>query len=433
MLIRFSIENWMSFRDKVDFSMIASKERQHGERVPKLDKHRTRALPIAALYGGNASGKTNFFKALSFVKTLVVNGTRPDSLIPVDFFKLSLEGSKQPSRFEFEVLIDETIYDFRLAVTRNAILEESLTAISSSSEKVLYSRREGDIDLDKSLPDRDFFLFAFKGTRINQLFLTNSVDQNIDAFRPVYDWFKDILQLIAPDSRFEPFERFFDDGHPLYNSMNDMLCQLDTGILHLGSEDVPLDNVPIPESFKMMLKEDVKEGMAVRLPTKERLVITRENDELIAKKLISFHSREDGTSVKFDIRQESDGSQRVIDLLPAFLELAADGSKKVYIIDEIDRSLHPLLTRRLIEFYLSACSDRSRSQLLFTTHDMLLMDQELFRRDEMWVAERDLHGASSLFSFSDYKDIRYDKDILKSYLQGRFGGIPRLLTRGSCF
>lgn len=170
MLIRFSIENWMSFRDKVDFSMIASKERQHGERVPKLDKHRTRALPIAALYGGNASGKTNFFKALSFVKTLVVNGTRPDSLIPVDFFKLSLEGSKQPSRFEFEVLIDETIYDFRLAVTRNAILEESLTAIYSSSEKVLYSRREGDIDLDKSLPDRDFLLFAFKGTRINQLF-----------------------------------------------------------------------------------------------------------------------------------------------------------------------------------------------------------------------------------------------------------------------
>ena len=101
-------------------------------------------------------------------------------------------------------------------------------------------------------------------------------------------------------------------------------------------------------------------------------------------------------------------------------------SQKVYVIDEIDRSLHPLLIRQLLEEYLSNCSTETRTQLLLTTHNVMLMDQQLLRRDEMWVAERDGAGVSSLFSFSEYKDVRYDKDIRKSYLQGRMGGIPRI-------
>jgi AAA15 family ATPase/GTPase len=117
----------------------------------------------------------------------------------------------------------------------------------------------------------------------------------------------------------------------------------------------------------------------------------------------------------------------VIDLLPVFLNLSDSTSKKVYIIDEIDRSLHTLLTRRLIDAYLSECSTETRNQLILTTHDLLLMDQQLLRRDEMWVTERESIRVSNLYSFSDYKDVRYDKDIRKSYLQGRLGGIPRIL------
>jgi hypothetical protein len=157
-------------------------------------------------------------------------------------------------------------------------------------------------------------------------------------------------------------------------------------------------------------------------------VVTRKEGELIAWKLVTFHQKADGSEAKFELQQESDGSRRVIDLLPAFLELSAPSSKKVYIIDELDRSLHTLLTRSLLEGYLENCSQESRCQLLFTTHDVLLMDQHLFRRDEMWVAERNASGSSRLWSFSDYKDVRYDKDIRKSYLQGRLGGIPRMRT-----
>jgi len=327
------------------------------------------------------------------------------------------------------LLIDEVIYEFSFSLNRKIILEERLVIITSISERELYTRQGNKIRFDESLKKDQFLQFAFKGTRDNQLFLTNAVSQKVDNFRPVYDWFKDTLDLVAPDSRFEPFEQFLDDGHPLYATMNEMLAQLDTGILRLGGEEIPLENIPLSDPIKMMLQEDVKEGVAIRLMSdkNERFVFTRKNGELTAKKLVTYHPKADGTEAKFEIRQESDGSQRIIDLLPAFLELAAIGSKKVFVIDEVDRSLHTLLARRLLEAYLASCSADTRSQLLLTTHDVLLMDQQLLRRDEMWVAERKPTGVSTLISFAEYKDVRYDKDIRKSYLQGRLGGIPRIL------
>ena len=426
MIISFSVKNWRSFRDQATFSMLASRERQHGERVPKIGKYQTRVLPIAAIYGGNASGKTNFFKALHFAKTLVVRGTRPDSLIPVETFLLDDEKANHPSRFAFELLIDETLYDFSFSVTRKAVLEERLVVITSTSEKVLYERRDGKINFDASLANDSFLEFAFRGTRDNQLFLTNSVSQKVDNFRSVYDWLG-MLELVAPDSRFEPFDQFLDEKGLLYSAMNEMLQQLDTGIAHLGSEEVPVENIPFPDSLKTKLQEEVEEGMTIRsFP----FLVTRKNGELITKRMVSFHPKSDGTEAKFEIFQESDGSRRVLDLLPAFLKLSEQTSPKVYVIDEIDRSLHPLLIRQLLEAYLASCSTKTRTQLLLTTHDVMLMDQQLLRRDEMWVAERDNSGASSLFSFSEYKDVRYDKDLRKSYLQGRLGGIPRILLGG---
>lgn len=429
MLLRFSLENWMSFRDPVSFSMIASQERQHGDRIAKVDKYQVRVLPIAAIYGGNASGKTNFFKALNFAKNLIIKGTQPDGIINVETFQLD-DSHKldKPSCFSFELLINEIIYEFSFSLTRNLIIEEKLVQLSSYSEKILYHRMEGKPNFDNSIDNDQSLHFAFKGTHDNQLFLTNSVSQKIDAFRPIYDWFKNTLELVAPDSRFSSFEHFLNEEHPLFCSMNTMLSQLDTGITHLGGETLSFENVSLPESLKSKLREELSEGMTVLLlnSLNERYVITRKNAELTIKKLVTYHRKADGSEVKFEMRQESDGSQRVIDLLPAFVELSSVDSKRVYIIDEVDRSLHTLLTRHLLEYFLSTCSPESRSQLLFTTHDALIMDQKLLRRDEMWIAERGSLGVSNLIPFSDFKDVRYDKDIRKSYLTGRLGGIPSI-------
>lgn len=433
MLISLTLENWMSFRDKVTFTMVASRERQHGDRISSIRGRKFKILPIAAIFGGNASGKTNFFKALNFARLLVVRGTRPDSQIPVLPFRLDNQSVDRPASFSFELLCDETIYEFSFSVTQNAVVREKLVHITNTSEKVLYDRRDGQPNFDRSLNKDKFLEFAFKGTRDNQLFLTNAVSQKVENFRPVYDWFHQSLVLIAPDSRFEQFDQFLDESNPLYSKMNELLFHLDTGITRLGSDEIPFENLPVSEPIRTKLREDVREGKTVRLMNNlnERFVVTRKDGRLLARKLVTYHSKADGTDARFDIYDESDGSQRVIDLLPAFLELTRNSSRKVFVIDELDRSLHALLNRQMIESFLSMCSAESRSQLLFTTHDLLLLDQDLLRRDEIWITEREETGVTKLLSFSDYKDVRSDKDIRKSYLQGRMGGIPRLELAGT--
>lgn len=429
MLIGFEIENWMSYKNKTEFSMIASRERQHGERVPKIGKFQTRILPIASIYGGNASGKTNFFKAIDFVKDFVVEGTKPESMILCEPFRLDSSSIDKSTSFKTVMLIDETIYEYSFSLTRKAVISEKLVQITSTSEKVLYDRKEGNPNFHPSFKKDGLLKFAFMGTRPNQLFLTNSVSQSVDTFRNVYDWFKKTLVLIAPDTRFGLYERFMDDKNPLFTTMNEMLSQLDTGIKNLKYLEIPFENMPIPDDLKTKLKEDVTENVVVKIHspvTNERYIIMRKKGELTAKKLVTYHKKSNGADEKFELQQESDGSLRVIDLLPAFLRLTEINSNSVIIIDELNRSLHTQLTKQLIRCYLANCNEKYRSQLLFTTHDLLLMDQDLLRRDEMWVAERDDEGISSLRAFIEYKEIRYDKDILKSYLQGRLGGIPKI-------
>jgi len=433
MIISVTIENWMSFRDKTHFSMVSSRERQHGERIYPVDKYKMRTLPVAAIFGGNASGKTNFFKALKFAQNMVVKGTQPEESISVEPFTLDTKYSSVPSRFSFEILIENVIYEFSFAVNSKSVLEEKLVQISASSERVLYERRGNKFTpVDPSLKDT-FVSFIFKGTRSNQLFLTNTVDQNFDRFKHIFDWFKNSLVLIAPDARFAPFEQFIGGKSSLRSEMNNMLSQLDTGIERIDGEEIPLENLPFPDQLKAEFKDDLRNSDAIRLGVdQDNFLITKKKGKLIAKKMVTYHSKTDGGPIKFNMQQESDGTRRIIDLLPAFLSMSQPNSKKVYIIDEIGRSLHTLVIRKLMESFLSRCVG-SHSQLLLTTHDVLLMDQTLLRRDEMWVTERNLDGSTEMRSFSDYKDVRYDKDIRKSYLQGRLGGIPRiLLDYSSC-
>ena len=431
MLIKFSVENWMSFREKVEFSMIASRERQHRDRVSLVKKYPFRILPVASIYGANASGKTNLFKAIYFAKRLIVKGTQqPESQISTKVFLLDPECADQPSKFYFELLIDEVVYVYQFSVTRKKVVEEKLEIIKSSSEKTLFHRMDGTPHFDESLAKDPFLNFAFQGTRDNQLFLTNSVSQNVHIFKPVYDWFDKILELVAPDSRFNPMEIVLNER--LIENISKRISQFDTGIDRIESIEIPLEKIQsIPKEMLNDLQEEVKEGMIVGLWNEaraERLLVFRKEGVLYAEKLYSYHPTVDGQTVQFEIREESDGSQRIIELLPAFIDVSSKSCKRVYLVDEIDRSLHSLITRQLIGNYLSACSPESRTQLIFTTHDVLLMDQDLLRRDEMWVVEKNALGASALRSFSEYRDVRYDKDIRKSYLQGRLGGIPRILT-----
>ena len=430
MIISFSIENWMSFKDKATLSMVGSREQQHNDRVPRVGASKIKVLPTAAIFGGNASGKSNFLAALDFAKRLVVEGVSTNQVIPVEPFLLDGESEKRPSSFAFELVIGEGIYEYSFKVTRTKVLEERLVKINSKSEKELFSRSGDAFVFGGAQSKNQRLKFVAEGTRDNQLFLTNSVSQKIDVFRHIYDWFYDSLIFISPVAYFTRFEQFMDEGQPLNSLLSQALSALDTGIDGLGGVEIPLETLPQSEYLKDSPIADLNEGESAKLRSlsdNASIIVTRKSGKLSAQKMVSYHAKADGSRAKLEMRQESDGTRRVIDLLPAFLCMVPAGSTKVIVIDELDRSLHTTLTQSLLRYFFSTCSKDTRAQLLFTTHDVMLMDQQLLRRDEMWVTERDTGGASTLTSLWEYGDIRSDTDIRKLYLNGRLGGVPSVL------
>lgn len=174
------------------------------------------------------------------------------------------------------------------------------------------------------------------------------------------------------------------------------------------------------------LEDRIKDGKMLMAPYRltEVLVFQRKEGVITAYTLKMYHLNEKGEEVEFEMDRESDGSKQAIALMPVFMQ-AVENKGRVFVIDELDRSLHSVLTRELLTYYLDQCTPETRSQILFTTHDLMLMDQDLLRRDEMWVTNRQ-NGMSKLQALSDYAGVRYDKDLLKSYLNGAFGGVPTI-------
>jgi len=373
---------------------------------------------------------------LAFAQKFITDPPKADAAIPVKPFRLSKEFSERPTSFRFEILMEESIYEYRFSVTTGRVAQEELKRINKASEETLFRRLEGKLDPPGQFPGNSALRFAFEGTQDNQLFVTNSVSQKQTEFKPVFDWFKHNLILTLPVWLDTKSPRIPSDHHPLFGKMTARLRDLDSGILTLHHVDLPPETV-LPKELLDGLTSHLREGewMSLANPlfddelfdNDNDVFFCRENGKIVARRLAPIHMTEGGDEIPFRLADESDGTRRLIDLLPAFLSL--EGLYlRTFVIDELDRSLHSNLTRNLLEHFLEQRTNSSRSQLIFTTHDTQLMTQDIFRRDEIWITERDQFGASKLVAFSEFKDVRKDKDIRKSYLQGRLGGVPRIKT-----
>lgn len=437
MLLRFSVENWMSFRDKATLDMVATREKQHPCHTTSIHEHGLNLLPIAAIYGANASGKSNLIKAMHFAQNFITNPPKADAPIPIKPFLLGENSRDGATTFRFDLLIGKDIYEYRFSLTAKRVMHEELKRIHASSEEPLFQRgSEGNqFELSKNIPNQEQQHFAFRGTHDNQLYLTNSVSQKLREFRPIFDWFDKCVTVIRPDSRYMGMLEITSDRNPRFREMTARLRDLDTGIAAIRQMDIASDSV-LPKELLAELATSLQEGQALPFsPTMndDGVFLHKKDGKLSVRRLAPIHQSKSGKEILFNFADESDGTRRLLDVLPAFLSLEEKPNTSLFVIDELDRSLHSNLTRSLLEHYLGLRTDSSRSQLIFTTHDTQLMTQELFRRDELWITERDQFGASKLVAFSEFKDVRKDKDIRKSYLQGRLGGIPRIrITSSSC-
>jgi len=206
-----------------------------------------------------------------------------------------------------------------------------------------------------------------------------------------------------------------------------MLRHADTGISRVQFE--PLENVPMPEADLQNIREhlkDEKSNVLIRSDDGRRIRFKQVNGELMADRLVTYHQDSNGKDVRFEIMEESHGTRRFIDLLPLFYSLVQPNSKKVFVCDELDGNLHPLIIQGLLREYHQRCGSNHRAQLMFTSHDVTLFDQYLLRRDEIWMVSKKRDGSSYFECLGDYKDVRKGTDILKGYLLGRYSGVPRI-------
>lgn len=428
--------------------MAASKESQHGVRVANGAEWPVRLLQAAAIWGANASGKSNFTKALRFAQHMVVAGTRPEAPVGRVPFKLRDGTANEPSRFMFELMVEseeeEKLFRYTFAVMNREVVEESLLEIRPSSEKVYFSRRttgklgeEHLFSLDwwdrRSVDDeeRQFAKFIAKGTQTNQLFLHEAMDRKLELLAPVFRWFRDQLVVLDPDAEHFSLETLHDNRPDLRNYVAMMLNHADTGVNTISAERVPLESLGLPTKTRESLISQMKEdgaGILLRSPMGQRFSIFLNQGELVASRLVTYRNSKEGRQVAFETSEESDGTLRLFDLSPVFYDLATEGGRKTYVIDELDRSMHTQLCEALLESYFAERSPETRSQLIFTTHDVELLDQKLLRRDEVWFIEHGDYGECRLQRLSDYKEVRHDKDIRRAYLDGCFAGVPHLRT-----
>lgn len=440
MLLEFTFQNFACFHMENTFSMVGTREKQHTEHVAKLFGCRAaKVLPIAALFGANASGKSTFIEALSFAKRFVTTPSGLDDLIPVAPFAADLaqhmtDESLPVTHFSFLILVGDELFRYAFSVNETRVLFEKLAKAHGEREELLFLRDMADISqpirFGTGLADTARLDAVFQGTRGNQLFLNNTAFQNLDTFRGVFEWFRDQLEIIDPGAYFVPVERFFDHDSPLGGRLQEALDALDTGIVDLKLVDIPVESVAMAPEERDRIAARLKEGMTYRLRNgKDIVILSRESGVVNARRMIAIHRDKNDGVFPLPMVAESDGTIRLIDLLPAFFTLGNPSARKVYIVDELDRSLHPTLMRYLVELFLKTASASTRSQIVFTTHNIDLMTQEVFRRDEMWIVRKSRVGESELLCLGDFKDIRYDKDIRKSYMEGRFGGIPHISPR----
>ena len=443
MLIRFSVENFLSFCDEVEFSMLAGNGRKHPQHIIKPNKpNNLRVLKAGVIYGANAAGKSNLVKAMAYARERILRGARPNQRLPFNPYRFSKECLNKPSTFKFEFSIGDSSYAYGFSLDATRIHEEWLYEITASSERPIFERetsQKNDTKIDFNIKfenndDEDFLRFTARGTRPNQLFLTETIERNMKHFAGIYDWFRHALVIIYPDSKRKGLSLDFMAEDNFKQRFGKLLRQFDTGIAGIELQPIELDNEPTLQPIVEEIRQDMfdfadsePDGIAIPFdaPTGQKyLFFASDGGEIQSWKMMTVHEVEgQDTPIYMEVSEESDGTQRLFDIIPGLMELME--GEKVFIIDELDRSLHPKLTRSILELFLQV--QGSKSQLIVTTHESSLLDLDLLRRDEVWFIEKSVDGKSEAYSLEEYTP-RHDKNIRKGYLQGRYGALPFIKT-----
>ena len=412
MLVEFTVNNFKSIKNTTTLSM-ATSSKDEGNFFP-IKKYKL--LQSAIIYGANASGKSNFLKALAFMRRVVLNRDKvilSTDRLPYYPFQLSTETEDSSSSFEMVFFIESTKYRYGFEIDNTTVYAEWLYADENGKESKLFYR---DIDEDELYVNRIKFKEGLKlKVSKNQLFLWKCDQENGEISASILKWFSRLNMIDGMENEqyiSEAMRQMEDEKYK-----KELVSLIKTA--DIGIEDVLLDEKDIPKS--------VIEEMPLPIELKKKLL---ESDSLKDISLLTHHKKYDENNNEVGIttfeldKEESKGTQKFFKMSAPILNTLREG--KVLIIDELDASLHPMLTKHLIKLFHNEKINKHNAQLIFATHDTNLLHESMFRRDQIWLTQKDKYGVTELYSLAQFKNVRKNEDFEKKYIQGKYGGVPYL-------
>lgn len=404
MLLQFTVENFLSFRDETRLSMVAPPGVT--EQTFEIPGHPgLRVLRITALYGANASGKSNLVGAIQ-VATDLISGTGP---LPHGPFLLDERTSTAPSRFQFDVALGDRVLSYGFEVDSSRVVSEWLF----EGDSLVFSRESADgalqIELGPQLRQGDEeyqrrIRFVAEGVPHSRLLLLEMAERHVHEVQPLHKWLSEELLTVSPETRYRSLYRNLALNPRLRQFYSKSLLAMGTGI----------------SEVRVVSSEHKPSGLAEP---------SEENGKRVWHSLEFFH--EGNPNQSLPEANESDGTRRILHLLP-LLYAESSEQQNTFVVDELDRSLHTSLTRQFIQDFLHPQGQGPGHQLLFTTHDTNLLNGRLLVPAAIWFVEKDRAGASHLHSLAEYDPeqlARLTARLEDGYLQGRFGAIPFLAPR----
>lgn len=440
MLIKITVENFKSFDQKEELSMISSSKIQTNK-DHRIKIKQTQLLKHAAIYGANASGKSNLCAVFSFIKDVLIHGLQFNS--DNDFCRTKEENKNKESLFELQFTVGNHFYayGFSAILSQRIITEEWLyELLQDGNANQLFLRKInkkatlGD-NIHLSSTDKNRFTVYAEDFINNKtsLFLTEmnrgkkfDKKSKLSFFNETFNWIINNIIIINPSVGISNTEAYYNKES--LENITKLIQTFDTGIT-----DIKTKSITIEEMSKMIPAEIVQDiffhirnqmqlsnlssiQMTWRIEGDFFNIRINGNSEPEITTLILRHGK---SAFNFSFTEESDGTKRLFDLIDMLL---TDRDDTIFVVDELERSLHPKLTEHFLKLF-SKAHQNVKMQLLFTTHEDTIMDQSLLRRDEIWFIERDTDNSSKIYSLDRFKE-RYDKKLSKAYLEGRYGAIP---------
>ena len=434
MLIRFQVKNLYSFEEETEFNLLTN----DSEHLPHHKKHCNGVdfLRLSAIYGANASGKSNFVRAIGLLQNIVKKGKIIDEVSDYKF-KLSGEALTKPISLAIELLSNSKMYYYTLTFDQKKILNETLVeTFKDKEDRIVFERSltnerqeipfiESQVKNEK---ERMFLeLLSDKLLSKDELlltFLTQKYPNEYADIDNVFEWFSDVLIVLNSNFKIRGIAHKFDKHDSIVKFVNTFIPTLSTGIqrIEVQKKEIQGDSDDM-KHLKDNIKNDQEQLFTNTNPDtgEEITFVMEENDKIFAKRIFTEHLDKEGHKVFFPFGWESDGTKRLLEYTP--LINGVINAEVVFVVDEIERSIHPMMIKELIRKISSDTS--AQGQLIFTTHESCLLDQEILRTDEIWFTQKDKGGATHMYSLSDF-NISNTANIEDGYLNGRYGGIPFL-------